>query len=120
MTPLHDLDEAPLGVLIAGAGVGGLETLVALRGLAPQEVAPTLIAPDETFSFRALSVFEPFGYEPLSPEAAKMDWPWAAICRKIGSSLPGSAGPQPHEMLIAFEMLSVAMRLKMSTSECPM
>jgi len=67
MTPLHDLDEAPLGVLIAGAGVGGLETLVALRGLAPQEVAPTLIAPDETFSFRALSVFEPFGYEPAHP-----------------------------------------------------
>ena len=28
------------------------------------EVAPTLIAPDDTFALRALSVFEPFGYEP--------------------------------------------------------
>ena len=64
MTPLHDLDEGPLGVLIAGAGVAGLETLVAVRRLAPHEVAPTLIAPDDTFSLRALSVFEPFGYEP--------------------------------------------------------
>ena len=63
MTPLPHPDEGPLGVLIAGAGIAGLETLVALRGLARQEVAPTLIAPDEWFSLRALSVFEPFGYE---------------------------------------------------------
>jgi sulfide:quinone oxidoreductase len=63
MTPLSHPDEGPLGVLIAGAGIAGLETLVALRGLARHEVAPTLIAPDETFSLRALSVFEPFGYE---------------------------------------------------------
>ena len=78
MTQLHDLDEGPLGVLIAGAGVGGLETLVALGALAPQAVAPTLIAPDETFSFRALSVFEPFGYEsarryPLSEVTGALD-----------------------------------------------
>jgi sulfide:quinone oxidoreductase len=63
MTPLPHPDEGPLGVLIAGAGIAGLETLVALRALARHEVAPTLIAPDETFSLRALSVFEPFGYE---------------------------------------------------------
>jgi sulfide:quinone oxidoreductase len=59
-----DLDEAARGVLVAGAGVAALETIVALRKLAPAAVAPTLVAPDETFSLRALSVFEPFGHEP--------------------------------------------------------
>ena len=61
---LDDPDAAPRGVLVAGAGVAALETVVALRELAPGAVAPTLVAPDETFSMRALSVFEPFGHEP--------------------------------------------------------
>jgi sulfide:quinone oxidoreductase len=55
-------DDGPLGVLVAGAGVAGLETIVALRGLARDAVAPTLIAPDEVFALRALSVYEAFGH----------------------------------------------------------
>jgi sulfide:quinone oxidoreductase len=50
-----------LRVVVAGGGVAGLETLVALRGLAGERVAATLVAPDEAFAMRALDVFEPFG-----------------------------------------------------------
>jgi sulfide:quinone oxidoreductase len=57
-------DDGPLGVLVAGAGVAGLETMVALRGLARDAVAPTLVAPDDTFALRALGVFEAFGHAP--------------------------------------------------------
>jgi len=45
--------EGPLAVLVAGAGIAGLETMVALRGLAPDAVAPTLVAPEEAFALRA-------------------------------------------------------------------
>jgi len=53
-------DENPLRVAVAGAGVGGLETLVALRGLVGHRVALTLVAPQDDFTVRALEVFEPF------------------------------------------------------------
>jgi sulfide:quinone oxidoreductase len=54
---------APLRVVVAGGGVAGLETLVALRALAGERVAATLVTPDETFALRALDVFEPFAVE---------------------------------------------------------
>jgi sulfide:quinone oxidoreductase len=56
-----DLSTDPLRVVVAGGGVAGLETLVALRALAGDRVSATLVAPDESFSLRALDVFEPFG-----------------------------------------------------------
>jgi sulfide:quinone oxidoreductase len=51
----------PLRVVVAGGGVGGLETLAALRGLAGHRVALTLVAPEDDFTVRALEVLEPFG-----------------------------------------------------------
>jgi sulfide:quinone oxidoreductase len=54
-------DGEPLRVVVAGGGVAGLETLVALRGLIGHQVALTLIAPREDFTVRALEVLEPFG-----------------------------------------------------------
>ena len=54
-------DEEPLRVVVAGAGVGGLETMVALRGLVGRRVALTLVAPQDDFTVHALEVFEPFG-----------------------------------------------------------
>ncbi len=48
-------------VVVAGAGVAGLEALVALRSLAGDAIELELVAPDEAFTFRALEVFEPFG-----------------------------------------------------------
>lgn len=58
------VSDGPLGVLVAGAGVAGLETMVALRGLAREAVAPTLVAPDDVFALRALGAFEAFGHAP--------------------------------------------------------
>jgi sulfide:quinone oxidoreductase len=47
-------------VVIAGGGVAALETLMALRDLAGDRVAITLIAPETTFTYRPMKVVEPF------------------------------------------------------------
>ena len=50
----------PLNVVIAGAGVGGLEAAFALRELAGERVTVTLVAPGTDFVYRPLAVAEPF------------------------------------------------------------
>jgi sulfide:quinone oxidoreductase len=47
-------------VLIAGAGVAGLETLLALRALAGDRVEITLLAPELKFVNRSMAVDQPF------------------------------------------------------------
>ena len=47
-------------VVIAGAGVAGLETALALRALAPDHVSVELVAPEDDFVYRPLAVAEPF------------------------------------------------------------
>jgi sulfide:quinone oxidoreductase len=47
-------------VLIAGGGVAGAETLLALNELAPARLSVELLAPDPDFTYRPLSVGEPF------------------------------------------------------------
>ena len=47
-------------VLIAGGGVAGLETLLALRSLASDRVDITLLAPELKFVNRSMSVDQPF------------------------------------------------------------
>jgi sulfide:quinone oxidoreductase len=74
--PHHD--HEPLRVVVAGGGVAGLETLVALRGLAGAATALTLVSPEDDFGVRALDVFEPFGLGksrryPLAELAADLD-----------------------------------------------
>jgi sulfide:quinone oxidoreductase len=71
-------DHEPLRVLVAGAGVAGLETVVALRGLAGHRVSLTLVAPTDDFTLRPLEVIEPFGVGraqryPLAELAADLD-----------------------------------------------
>jgi sulfide:quinone oxidoreductase len=51
---------SPLRVLIVGGGVAGLETLMALRGLAADLVTLTLIAPEDEFVYSPLTVERPF------------------------------------------------------------
>jgi len=50
----------PLRVLIVGAGVAGLEAVLALHEMAGEKVALTLLAPDEHFVYRPLSVYQAF------------------------------------------------------------
>src|SRR6516164_2107543 len=47
-------------VVVAGAGVAGLETALALHALAPEHVSVELIAPEDDFVYRPLAVVEPF------------------------------------------------------------
>jgi sulfide:quinone oxidoreductase len=47
-------------VLVAGAGVAGLETALAMRALAPEAAAVELLAPESEFVYRPLAVAEPF------------------------------------------------------------
>lgn len=47
-------------VVIAGAGVAGLETALALRALAEDSVSVELVAPEQEFTYRPLAVAEPF------------------------------------------------------------
>jgi sulfide:quinone oxidoreductase len=54
------MTTSALRVVIGGGGVAGLEALLALRALAGDRVALTLVAPDPDFSYRPLAVAEPF------------------------------------------------------------
>jgi sulfide:quinone oxidoreductase len=53
-------DMTRLRVLIAGGGVAALEALIALHAHAGDRVDITLVAPDPDFTYRPLSVTEPF------------------------------------------------------------
>ena len=63
-------------VVIAGGGVAGIETLLALHDLAGDRVALTLVAPQPDFLYKPLLVEEPFDLGPaerheLEPLAAE-------------------------------------------------
>jgi sulfide:quinone oxidoreductase len=53
--------SSPLRVLVAGGGVAGLETLLALRDLAGDRTERTLLTPEAEFVYRPMAVAEPFG-----------------------------------------------------------
>ncbi len=68
-------------VLIAGGGVAALEGLLRLRRLAGDKVDITVLAPNDHFSYRALSVREPFSggapeHHPLEPLLRHADAHW--------------------------------------------
>jgi sulfide:quinone oxidoreductase len=54
------MSTAPMRVLIAGGGVAGLEALLALQRRVSGLVETTLVAPEPDFTYRPLSVVEPF------------------------------------------------------------
>jgi sulfide:quinone oxidoreductase len=79
MTSQHD--NQPLDVLIAGGGVAGLETMMALHELAGPRVSVTLLTPDTEFVYKPLSVLEPFA----GPEVERR--PIAPIAADFGTEL---------------------------------
>jgi len=54
--------SSKLRVVIAGGGVAGLETALALAELAPETTTRVLIAPNADFVYRPMAVQEPFAY----------------------------------------------------------
>jgi sulfide:quinone oxidoreductase len=71
---------SPLRVLVAGGGVAGLETLLALRHLAGERVDLTLLDRAEDFVYRPLEVLAPF-----EPDAV-VRVPWSEITADLGVS----------------------------------
>jgi sulfide:quinone oxidoreductase len=91
--PLHQGGfgaSAPLRVVVAGGGVGGLETLVALRGLAGSGVALTLVAPEDEFTVTDCESVGPCASRryPLHELAADVD---AALVRDSVASVESDA-----------------------------
>jgi sulfide:quinone oxidoreductase len=68
-------------VVIAGGGVAALEAAMALREYAGKQVSVQLVAPNAEFSYRPMSVREPFAYEPADR------FPLAEIAADIGVEL---------------------------------
>lgn len=60
MGQLTSKNPGALRVLVAGGGVAGLETMLALRELAGERVDLELLSPEHRFWYRPLSVAEPF------------------------------------------------------------
>ncbi|MGZ4195629.1 MAG: FAD-dependent oxidoreductase [Solirubrobacteraceae bacterium] len=60
MTEQHN-NPGAAAVVIAGGGVAGLEALLALRALAGDRVNLTLVAPQDSFVDRPMTVAQPFG-----------------------------------------------------------
>jgi sulfide:quinone oxidoreductase len=71
----------PFKVVIAGGGVAALEGALALRDLAGDRVALTLLAPNAQFSYRSMTVREPFAHAPAHRYAL------AEIAADIGAEL---------------------------------
>jgi sulfide:quinone oxidoreductase len=102
--------SARLRVVVAGAGVAGLETLMALRALAGDRVGLTLVAPQDEFVYRPLAVAEPFAVArarriPLHDAAREADATYVAgtvdavdADEKVVS--PSSGDPLKYDALV--------------------
>jgi sulfide:quinone oxidoreductase len=69
----------PEHVVIVGGGVGALEGLLALQSLAGSRIRISVVTPSRRFTYRALSVAEPFGAGP----APHHDWELIARDRGV-------------------------------------
>lgn len=78
-------DARPMHVVIAGAGVAGLEAALALRSLAVERIAVELVAPETEFTYRPLAVTEPFGVGEVGR------FPLARLVEAAGARLTHSA-----------------------------
>ena len=83
-------------VVIAGGGIAGLETLLALADLAGDRIHVTLIAPEPDFTYKPLIVEEPFSFQPAERHELH------PIADDLGASFTQQAvaGVKPAEHLI--------------------
>jgi sulfide:quinone oxidoreductase len=86
-------------VIVAGGGVAAIEAMLALRDTAGENVAITLVAPDEHFRYKPLSVGEPFAL------GLAMSLPLATVARDVGAELRQDAlaavDPEAHTVRLA-------------------
>jgi sulfide:quinone oxidoreductase len=68
-------------VVVAGGGVAAIEAMLALRDIAGDRVSMTLVAPQEDFHYRPLSVGEPFAL------GRALGLPLATVARDVGADL---------------------------------
>ncbi len=80
-TPTASSRPDKLNVVIAGGGVAGLETALALADLAPDGTEVTVIAPNSEFVYRPMVVREPFAY------GAAHRYPLESIVHDAGATL---------------------------------
>src|SRR5829696_948291 len=73
-------ETQPHRLVIAGAGVAGLEALTALAAIAPGRFDTTVLAPNDEFKIQAWSVEEPFA-RPRSDS-----WSVDTICADHGAT----------------------------------
>ena len=69
----------PRHVVIAGGGIAGLETLLALRDLATAEVRVTLVSPESEFEVKPLRTAEPFSVDHVRR------YDLAETCARVGA-----------------------------------
>lgn len=82
---MNSTTQTSFRVVIVGGGVGGLEAALALRDLAGDRIATTLLAPAPDFVYRPERVREPFAY------TAARHYPLEEITRDIGVELVADA-----------------------------
>jgi NADH dehydrogenase FAD-containing subunit len=83
-------------VVVAGAGVAGLETALALQALASEQVSVALIAPEDEFVYRPLSVAEPFHVGEMRRfPLAQLAGAWSTTTSSSSPSAPGRSPPSP-------------------------
>lgn len=78
MTRSSRSSVAPRHVVVAGGGIAGVETLLALRTLAGDALSLTLLTPSEQLSYRPFAVLEPFAAR------ATRRYDLAEICEDLG------------------------------------
>jgi sulfide:quinone oxidoreductase len=97
-------------VVIAGAGVAGLETLLALRALGGETIDVTIVAPELKFSNRSMSAAQPFATQRvrgirLDRVATAFDAPWVRdrldrVDRESRTAVTRSGTRLPYDDLV--------------------
>jgi sulfide:quinone oxidoreductase len=103
----------PLRVVVAGGGVAGLETIMALHDLAGRRVSVELICPDTEFLYKPLAVAEPFAHRSASRHS--LERIAADFCAKLTVDALDWVAPGQHAIFtrsgaeIGYDVLVVAL-----------
>ncbi|HET8593294.1 MAG TPA: FAD-dependent oxidoreductase [Solirubrobacterales bacterium] len=93
-----DREQVPR-VLIAGGGIAGLEALLALHDLGGDRLELTLVAPEPDFTYKPLTVEEPFSMQPAEHHEL------APIAAELGAGFVQSAvtavDPEAHQLVLS-------------------